>query len=275
MTDLINIEVREYIIQGKYCGFVENADHVSLYSSDLNGFWGCFGRGKNEQELAGSQPGVTANVPKNWLLQYAPFGSEVLVRNLISGTCHTIANRILLIATEDKDVKTSGGDIVTVIAFGKYGIGLQDLKNKLKESFEKSASTYAPEMLEQALSKLDSLHYELDAWLELIHSQIEAHHDDLKQYDGFIENLKAVPKENYEKYLKAYVEKREEIYNKHNLQNNWDTNQINEYRKELANACKDSIIEAIISEMKPEHGDIVRSVLDNKIKQVIQSYLKI
>jgi hypothetical protein len=270
MADFVDIEVIEREISGKYQGF-ENTAHVSVYSQDLGEIWPCF----SKDESKNGTVILKTQVPKTWLMAFAPPKSEVLVKNLISGTCHTIANRILLIANENVDVRAAGGDIITVIAFGKYGIGLQDLKNELRDSFKEISANYEPEILEQTLSKLDSVNLELDDWINFIHSQIEKHHESLKQYDNFIEKLKFIPKENYENYLRAYINKREEIYNKYNLQNNWNQSQINEYRKEIVFACMGSIIDAIILEIKPQDNENVRKVLENIIGDTLKNYLKI
>lgn len=137
-----------------YMGLKE-ARHVYLTCpTDRKLSWGCFGRGYTHGDQA--ELLYTGTIAKEWALALNPYTDDAVqhpsfqagVANTVNGTCHTLANRLLLLSQDEKaDVSTSIDDAYSVAIFGKYGSGLLPASRLLDKSFM-LAKEHAP--LEEA-----------------------------------------------------------------------------------------------------------------------------
>ncbi len=127
-------------------------DHVFVVS-DQGHDWGCFGRGKN-------------HIPKSNLLARAQGNAEWMnaingtdnkhptgLENQVSGVCHNVANRLLLLA--DADVAKAQGNGLATLAFGKYGFGIDDFARRISET-AKQIGAVSDVLVEKALCKLEA-----------------------------------------------------------------------------------------------------------------------
>lgn len=74
-----------------------------------------------------------------------------------NGVCHTISNRILLVCVETIDVQKAKQADVSMALFGKLGLGKEELKQILTNTFHEAQKTagYEESVLQAVLAKVD------------------------------------------------------------------------------------------------------------------------
>lgn len=125
-------------------------DHVFVVS-DQGHDWGCFGRGKNH--IPESHLLTTAQGCAEWInaLNGTNGKYPTTLVNQVSGVCHNVANRLLLVA--DADVSDARGNGLATLAFGKYGFELDDFAQRITDT-AKQIETVSDDQVENALCKL-------------------------------------------------------------------------------------------------------------------------
>ena len=107
---------------------------------------------------------------KEWLLYFVPPGAgcdECGVSFGENGVCHTYANRELLLSFENASVQIAAKDEYVVMLFGKYGLGIQQLKDRLRATYHHITQSISDPFyaLDRVLGRIDSsLDEELMAW---------------------------------------------------------------------------------------------------------------
>lgn len=180
--------------------YVPDDSHTFVVSEDKNICWANFGRcwkDKGDRTLVASQ-----NSYKEWLFEFCPPDnySKCGIIFGINGVCHTTANRELLIGENDVSVKDASKNFVTVSVFGKYGCGLDILKQLVTDTFNEANATVemTESMLKTVLARIDNtLDDEVSAWKQLIETYfklqisniINEHSDALEQLKVMVKSL--------------------------------------------------------------------------------------
>ncbi len=204
--------------------YVPDDSHTFFVSEDKTLCWANHGRcwnDKGDRVLVASQ-----NSYKEWLLEFCPpddydkcglfFG--------FNGVCHTYANRELLIGEFDVSVKDASKNFVVVAIFGKYGMGLKNLKALITESFNNAnfKVEMTQDMLDTVLARVDNtFDDETEAWKQLIENYFFVPMTELiKQHEGVLDRLKQL--------VTTLFEGRESIFEKHFNQSVFDKGQFRE-----------------------------------------------
>lgn len=119
-------------------------DHTWLSTECGPHNWNCYGRGrKNNRDRDARRLGLThGNVA--WMSEV--YGPEAEGRSgrdpgdpaaagvveLLHGVCQNASNRMLAMTEENLDVSKAGGNELVVLAFGKYGFGIEAFIDRLK-----------------------------------------------------------------------------------------------------------------------------------------------
>ena len=266
MTEFINIEIWAHR-NGRYGGF-DGTDHVFIYSTELNKQWKCFS--SREYDRNDCTFILSTELPRELFLNLMSENSELYVRNQITGTCHTIANRALILANEDLDVRDSGGDDISVVLFGKYGVNINAYKDILKVQCEKIYGENSSSYLDTYFSRVDNcLDFEIDSWVSFISRNIEKYKDKIDL--DFLKKLQEIPKENFKPYLNDYIRQRELIDNKHKARISDSSDKKALYYNELWNTCKQCIVDAIINEIKYDNKDLLKKVLSDALEKAFRT----
>ncbi len=127
-------------------------DHVFVVS-DQGHDWRCFGRGK--AHIAKARLLTTTQGSAEWInaLNGADGEHATGLVNQVSGVCHNVANRLLLVA--DADVADARGKGLATLAFGRYGFELEDFAQRIADT-AKQIETVSDAQLEKALCKLNA-----------------------------------------------------------------------------------------------------------------------
>jgi hypothetical protein len=118
-------------------------DHVFIISSENNN-WNCFGGGKEEAckqyEIASTQGFIEwarlVYGPENEGREGRPPNAYPAadVTELYNGVCQNVANRILLLADTNIDVRKAHGNALVTLLYGKYGFGIDIFIEKIKST---------------------------------------------------------------------------------------------------------------------------------------------
>lgn len=162
-----------------YMGF-QNANHIYVVEKDTHEYhWGCFGRTYSQND--GSKVVCDTRLYKSWAMSfdYPPCGSgsnpQGGVVNTLSGTCHTLANRLLAISPDvNASVAQSPDDAYSVLVWGKYGFGQKQFLKMLDDSFSmanKNDAHMDEQILQEVKTKVSNPYEdELDAWCCVIYN---------------------------------------------------------------------------------------------------------
>jgi len=182
-------------------------DHVCVYDTNKRHIWQNFGRGPGD---AGENKRVIAECDAyiDWLLKFCPPNhiEESGIKFGYNGVCQTIANRELLVATENSDVRKAMVNDVLTIIFGKYGCGLDDLETKLKDSHK--AINGSSQSLKIVMYRIH--HPEIDellAWQKFLQEKIKMPIQDIIDKGGNVLKSTAIRRQ------KEFIKKREAAYN--------------------------------------------------------------
>jgi len=108
--------------------------------------WNCFGHGKDSISQATRLQSGTGSTYEEWALEvYGQYwgtnyqdqqhaAAGVTVR--VNGVCHNASNRILALA--GADVSDADGDAVVLLMYGKYGFGIEEYIQLVKNAGEKA-----------------------------------------------------------------------------------------------------------------------------------------
>jgi len=178
IVENISVQARAIPSPG-YMGF-QNANHIYVVEKNKYEYhWGCFGRTYSPND--GSAIVCEANLYKSWVMSFDyptcdsgsnPQGGVV---NTLSGTCHTLANRLLAISPDVNDsVAQSPDDAYSVMVWGKYGFGQKQFLRMLEDSFteaNKNEANMAEEILQKVKTNVSNPYEdELDAWCRVINN---------------------------------------------------------------------------------------------------------
>ncbi len=164
---LMNVEA--YAMDGGGYG-IEGSDHCFVVTEDKKTSWRNNGGGWDDSR---AKTLVAKNrAYKEWMMEFVP--PDNIYKCGISfgknGLCQTYANRELLIGEDRADARKSGKNYVCVFFFGKYGLGLKQMKQLLTESYNKVTDKYNDpyNALNKVLAKADDyLDDELAAWRQV------------------------------------------------------------------------------------------------------------
>ncbi len=151
--------------------YVEDDSHTFTVSLDRSLCWKNFGRcwfDEGERELIAKQTAY-----KEWLLEFCPPKDYAKCGIMfgVNGVCHTTSNRELLIGEDNVDVRLAPKNFVTVSIFGKYGFGLDILKQLITDSYHRASLQVpmAEDVLQMVLDRIDqTLDDEVLAWRQLM-----------------------------------------------------------------------------------------------------------
>lgn len=157
-------------------------DHVCLCDDRGKYNWNCFGRGRSNIHDKAVRTLCVATGNAEWLAEVygrdaegkggrgdqAPAAAGVY--ELFNGVCQNAANRLLALTDEDYDVSKACGNELVVLAYGKYGFGIEDFIQRVKKSAEKVNARHSDcisqDKLERAvacLKKGQTVSYEFEA----------------------------------------------------------------------------------------------------------------
>lgn len=226
MSKITMKPVEAYALESSY--IIADGWHTFIVDDSRSIEWTNFGRGWAD---GGNRECVASTrLYFEWANHFVPCskvvrrqeGDKKLLADLASGTggidfavngvCHTLANRILVIADGEADVRKAKGDHHSVFFYGKYGFGLEYFKQLVREAHAKAASEHdIPEQaLTTVLSRIDNyLDDELLSWRYIAQEVVKIPVDDLlrKNIQGGLAEAR--------RRLQAYVNEREAIYKKY------------------------------------------------------------
>ena len=124
-------------------------DHVCLCDKEGRHNWNCFGRGRSDILNNDVRRLCVASGNAEWLAEV--YGREAEgksgrgnhdpsaagVCELFNGVCQNAANRLLALTGENYDVSKARGNELVVLAFGKYGFGIDDFIQKVGDSADR------------------------------------------------------------------------------------------------------------------------------------------
>jgi hypothetical protein len=144
-------------------GFVTNLDHTIEWTNHGGGYDG------RTKTLAGS-----SKMYWEWSKNFVPTTNvdKCGVSLGVNGVCHTFANREMLLTQDGPSMKGTFMDYPIVVFFGKYGLGINKLKELLKSSYDTTMASYADpyNAYNKVIARLEPdafLDDELDAWIEM------------------------------------------------------------------------------------------------------------
>ena len=174
--------------------YVPDDSHTFFVTEDKTMCWANFGRcweDEGDRTLVAKQ-----NSYKEWLLEFCPpddYG-KCGINFGLNGVCHTTANRELLIGEYDVSVKEASKNFVTVSIFGKYGYGIDILKNLVTESFTRAnyKVMMTQDMLDTVLARIDNtMDDEVNAWKQLMETYFQLQISDIiSQHEDALNGLK-------------------------------------------------------------------------------------
>jgi hypothetical protein len=120
--------------------------HVFVLSSDGHN-WNCFGNGAKNMGDGQSDPIAHGQASSKWASAiYDPAsegdgdGSQNATKPAAGlhlnydGLCHTAANRVLILAGDSIDTRTTDGDVAAILMYGKLGFSIDQYINLVQES---------------------------------------------------------------------------------------------------------------------------------------------
>ena len=157
--------IEAYSIDSEYR--IQGSSHCLVVTDDKRTCWENKGRGWKGPE----QKTLVAENDAywEWLLNFAPPNNieKCGIEFGKNGLCHTYATRELLVGTNNVDVSKAPKNYVCVVFFGKYGLGLNELKEILRNSYNDTIEAYEDpyNALGSVLARIDdTVDFELAAW---------------------------------------------------------------------------------------------------------------
>lgn len=189
--------------------FVKNDSHCFVCTQDKQTSWKNGGRGWND---SGERIKVAENQAyKEWLMEFCPPNNlnKCGIKFLKNGVCHTYANRELLIGEQNVSAREAAKDYVCIFLFGKYGLGLNQLKQLLRDSYNKVMQSYKDpyNALDKVLARVDDyLQEELVAWYMVGMEYMKI------PIDRILEKSPTAGKAEATRRLQNFINERENLY---------------------------------------------------------------
>ena len=121
-------------------------EHTWLSAEAGRHNWNCYGRGRGNNHDRDARRLCVAHGNVEWMAQvYGPEAegkpsrgpndpAAAGVVELLHGVCQNATNRMLAMTEENLDASKAGGNELVVLAFGKYGFGVEAFVDRLKET---------------------------------------------------------------------------------------------------------------------------------------------
>lgn len=213
-SDMKLVKIEAYSLNSEYR--IPDSSHCFVISEDRKSCWKNHGGGWND-------PREKTKVAENqayweWLNTFVPTGEldKCGIRFGVNGLCHTYAARELLVGRNETDVSKAPKNYVCVFFFGKYGMGLDELKDLLKTSYHNTMASYNDpyNALDEVLNRVDNtIDFELRAWRQVALDYVNIPVDDImaKNPTGGM----AVARSR----MRSFINKRESVYQQNKSSN--------------------------------------------------------
>ncbi len=202
--------IEAYSIDSEYR--IPGSSHCMVVTDDKKICWENKGRGWDV-------PDRKTRVAENdsyweWLLNFVPPNNieKCGIDFARNGLCHTYATRELLVGTNNVDVGKAPKNYVCVVFFGKYGMGLNELKEILTNSYNDTMASYEDpyNALGIVLARVDdTVDFELAAWrrVAIEYTQIPVDEILAKDPDGGLWMARG--------RMRRLIDKREDVYQRY------------------------------------------------------------
>lgn len=213
-SDMKLVKIEAYSLNSEYR--IPDSSHCFVISEDRKSCWKNHGGGWND-------PREKTKVAENqayweWLNTFVPTGEldKCGIRFGVNGLCHTYAARELLVGRNETDVSKAPKNYVCVFFFGKYGMGLDELKDLLKTSYHNTMASHNDpyNALDEVLNRVDNtIDFELRAWRQVALDYVNIPVDDImaKNPTGGM----AVARSR----MRSFINKRESVYQQNKSSN--------------------------------------------------------
>lgn len=245
--------------------YVANDSHCFVITDDKKTCWANHGGGWSDSRKKTKVAQTRAY--KEWLWDFVPPDKidNCGIQFFVNGVCHTYANRELLLGEDDADASKAAKDYVCVVFFGKYGFGLNRLKQLLTESYQRVTGSYNDPYgaLNKVLNRVDNtIDDELRAWRQtgIEYAKIPIDEILAKNPQGGL----AVARSR----MREFIAKREEIYQKY-LDKEIDSSDLHDSVKSLIQTESDDYLKMLASihyiteEECKTYSDNIRKFLSN------------
>ncbi len=201
------VKIEAYSLNSEYR--ISGSSHCFVVTEDRKTCWKNKGGGwddtRDKKKVAENQ------AYWEWLMEFVPPNNidKCGIQFGVNGLCHTYATRELLVGRNEANVSSAPKNYVCVFFFGKYGMGLDDLKQLLKNSYKNTMTSYNDpyNALDEVLSRIDNtVDFELKAWRQVALDYIGIPVDDImaKNPTGGLATARA--------RMQDYINKREDVY---------------------------------------------------------------
>jgi len=210
--DISLMEIEAYAMSSTY--IFDNSDHVFVIDKSRTIEWKNAGGGWDDSRP--KRKVASTRAYKEWVLDFIPPNNLAKsgIRFGFNGVCQTYANLELLIAETDASVKAAERNYLCLWYYGKYGMGVDNLKDLLKKSYNEVSKKYNDpyNALPKVLTRIDnSTNDELEAWrkVSIEHCGIDV--------DAI---LRKIPMSDVNFRYNEFVKERERLYQKHKSDGN-------------------------------------------------------
>lgn len=206
-SDMKLVKIEAYSLDSEYK--IPGSSHCFVISDDRKSCWTNYGGGWEDKR---KRTKVAENQAYwEWLNTFVPTGSldKCGIHFGVNGLCHTYAARELLIGRDETDVSKAPKNYVCVFFFGKYGMGLDELKYLLKTSYKNTMASYNDpyNALDEVLKRVDgTIDFELSAWRQVALDYVNIPVDDIMAKDPA--GGMAVARSR----MRSFINKRENMY---------------------------------------------------------------
>lgn len=209
-SDMKLVKIEAYSLDSPFR--MLGSSHCFVVTEDRKTCWLNYGRGWSDDP---TRKKVAENQAYwEWLMEFVPPSDldRCGIRFGMNGLCHSYAARELLLGRNDVNVSGAPKNYVCVFFFGKYGMGLDDLKKRLKDSYTKTTATYHDpyNALDEVLRRVDNtVDFELSAWRQVAMEYAGVPVDDImaKNPQGGLATARA--------RMRDFINKRENVYLQH------------------------------------------------------------
>lgn len=213
-NDMQLVKIEAYSMDSDYG--VKNSSHCFVVSEDRKTCWKNHGGGWNDRR---KKTKVAENQAYwEWLNTFVPPSSpdRCGIRFGVNGLCHSYAARELLVGRNETDVSKAPKNYVCVFFFGKYGMGLDELKDLLRTSYNNTMASYNDpyNSLDEVLNRVDNtVDFELRAWRQIALDYVHIPVDDImaKNPTGGLSVARS--------RMRSFINKRENIYHQNKTSN--------------------------------------------------------
>ena len=206
-SDMKLVKIEAYSLDSEYK--IPGSSHCFVISDDRKSCWTNYGGGWEDKR---KRTKVAENQAYwEWLNTFVPTDSldKCGIHFGVNGLCHTYAARELLIGRDETDVSKAPKNYVCVFFFGKYGMGLDELKYLLKTSYKNTMASYNDpyNALDEVLKRVDdTIDFELSAWRQVALDYVNIPVDDIMAKDPA--GGMAVARSR----MRSFINKRENMY---------------------------------------------------------------